>query len=370
MKKYSAILLTILGLWIAGCSSDEPTITTPNIQKFVGTQSPGDVWEWVLNYDDETLTMNWDYGTFDDPTDDIKIEGDFELLPSGYYKVVISKVTPATIEIPDDGSAFFYALEIPGTALVVKPEGSIKGDIIAMVAPGDCSALAGSYNYIITAPGDPLKFNSITDEAFGQVTMTGDGNSVTVSGTKSSLDCLGEVNCTVSGPINGIPTATCLGNGAIEIVEDGKTSAIGQFTNAGVMMLDMGKGNGGVFGLKQSNVTIADFSSKSFNGIGYFPTNENEQNKPISIEFEAGTGVASGAEFTNIETGAVDSQEAVNLQIKEISNGLATGTIFFTDGHRDFAAAVLNSGGKLIMVLTSSTNEEGYPPFILVMTSK
>lgn len=361
-----------VALWLASCSGDEPSVKEPNTKVYVGTQAPGDVWEWVMNYDDNTLTMTWDYGTFDDLTDDIAIEGEFELLPSGFYKVVINKVTPATAEVPDDGSAFFYALEVPGTTLVVKPEGSIKGDIISMVAPGDCATLAGNYNYIITAPGDPLQFNSVTDEAFGQVNMAGNGNTVTITGTKSSLDCLGDMSCSVSGAIDGIPTATCTGNGAIEIINDiGETSAVGQFTNAGVMMLDMGKGNGGVLGLKQSSVAISEFNSKAFNGIGYFPTaSDGDRNKPISIQFESSNGVALGTSFVDIEAGTIDSDEAVNLQIKSINNGLATGTIFFQDGHKDFAAAVLKSEGKLIMVLTSSSNDEGNPPFILVMVSK
>ncbi len=372
MQIKKLVLVLAVSVGIASCSNDDGSPRTPNVKTYVGTQAPGDVWEWEMNYDDETLEMNWDYGTFDDQTDDINIKGDFVLLPSGYYKVTINDVTPATAEVPEDGTAFFYALEIPGTALIVKPEGSIKGDIIMMVAEGDCANVAGEYNYIITAPGDPEEFNSVTDESFGEVTFVKNGNTFTISGTKSSLDCLGDISCTVSGEITDFPVATCIENGSISIMDvNGRTTAQGQFTNGGVMMLDMGKGNGGVFGVKKSTITIADFSAKSFNGIAYFPTyDDGDQNLPISVEFESGTGVALGSKFTNIETGTIDNDEAVNLQIKNITNGLATGTIYHQDGHKDFAAAVIENDGRIIMVLTSSNNDEGNPPFILVLTSK
>jgi hypothetical protein len=154
------------------------------------------------------------------------------------------------------------------------------------------------------------------------------------------------------------------------VIEDGGvTKAQGQFTGGGVMMLDMGMGNGGVFALKTSSIVISDLDNKSFNGIGYFPSNENDKTMPILIEFATG-GNAAGYAFTNIETGAVDAEEGATIEVDNITNGLATGTIYYSNGESPFAASVLNSGGKQIMVLTATTDEEGNPPFILVMTSK
>ena len=152
--------MLLAGLWMAGCSNNEessqpkPFVNPSVADVYKGTQSPGDVWTWNLDKEQKHMTASWDHGTFDNSADDVSIEGTFETLPSGFLKVTITKATPVTDEIKTDGTAWFYALEIPGMALVVKPEGSIKGDIIAMVSQGECADIPGTYNYIISAPGN------------------------------------------------------------------------------------------------------------------------------------------------------------------------------------------------------------------------
>jgi hypothetical protein len=173
MKKTHAFVVLSLGLLIGGCSEDAPNlqekpfVNSKTAVVYKGTQAPGDVWVWALDKEQGHMTASWDHGTFDDVTDDISIEGTFTTLPSGFLKVTITAAEPVSEEIPTDGTAWFYAMEVPGMAMVIKPEGSIKGDIIAMVPQGDCADIPGKYNYIISAPGDQSDFDPITQEAFG-----------------------------------------------------------------------------------------------------------------------------------------------------------------------------------------------------------
>src|SRR5690606_12964156 len=166
MKKSQLVLSIFAGVLLAACSNSgenevqpKPFVNLEVAEVYKGTQSPGDVWTWALDKEQGHMMATWDYGTFDDTSDDISIEGTFETLPSGFLKVTITKSVPESDEIPTDGSAWFYALEIPDMAMVIKPEGSIKGDIIAMVPQGDCASIPGTYNYIISAPGERSSYN-------------------------------------------------------------------------------------------------------------------------------------------------------------------------------------------------------------------
>jgi hypothetical protein len=276
---------------------------------YKGTQSPGDVWTWALDKEQGHMVASWDHGTFDDVTDDISIEGTFETLPSGFLKVTITNAEPASEEIPTDGTAWFYALEIPGMTMVIKPEGSIKGDIIAMVPQGECADIPGTYNYIISAPGSGSSYSPITEEAFGYLEVKEQGSEFELSGYKWSLDCVNGGACTETGIINGIPMATCKGGGDVTITENGSTVASGQFTSGGTMMMDFGFGNGGAFALKANeNATKDVLMNNTYIGVAYMPKNENDKTVPVKLSFienDLGYMVGTGNPFSNIERKSV-----------------------------------------------------------------
>jgi hypothetical protein len=382
MKTTHLLIMLAAGLWIAGCSpseSDEATqpkpFVNPEVAKvYKGTQSPGDVWTWSLDEEQGHMTASWDFGTFDDSSDDIEIEGTFETLPSGYLKVSITKSVPVHEEIPTDGTAWFYALEIPGMAMVVKPEGSIKGDIIAMVPQGDCASIPGTYNYIISAPGDGADYNPITSEAFGYVEIAEDGANFKVSGYKFSLDCVNG-DCSQSGPINGIPTASCTGGGEIVITESGSTVAQGQFTNGGAMMMDFGYGNGGVFALKTSeSATKASLLDNTYIGLAYLPQNNGDVTMPVKLEFhenDLGNMVGVGNPFTDIENNIVSSEEGAIVLVENVVNGRVYGTMNFDEDAdvSQMASALLVNGNDQILIL-SSYSEGDLNPFILILAKQ
>ncbi|GAA0893855.1 hypothetical protein GCM10009122_35350 [Fulvivirga kasyanovii] len=384
MKKIFVNALILSGiLLMASCSDDDSKVVPADVpfvnpevaEVYVGTQSPGDVWTWSLDKEQGHMTASWDYGTFDDTSDDIAIEGTFETFPSGFMKVTITNAEPANDEIPTDGTAWFYALEIPGMAMIIKPEGSIKGDIIAMVPEGDCANIPGSYNYIITAPGGQSDFDPITDEAFGYVDFAASGNGFDISGYKFSLDCVNDGACTDSGTIEGLPVATCVNNGFVEIMDGGKTVAQGQFTNAGAMMMDFGYGNGGVFALKtDANATKDALLNNTYNGIAYLPKHNDEQTVPVKLSFaknDLNNMIGTGYKYTNIENGTVDNEEGAVVIVEDVINGRVLGSMNFDEDNdvSDMAAALLVNGNDQILIVTSY-DEESLNPIILILAKQ
>lgn len=370
MKKTIHTLSTLLLAFAMSCGSDsDVNKAEANITHFKGTQSPGDVWDWALNHDENTFSTVWDYGTFDDETDDITIEGTFTTLGSGYLKATITEVTPPNADIPDDGSAWFYAMHLPNVAMIVKPEGSIKGDMISTVAAGDCADVIGEYNYIMIAPGNGEVYDPYTEEAYGVAVFIEDGDGFGIHGDKYSLDCANGGPCTVNTGITGLPTAECAENGTISISSDENETLIeGQFTGAGVMMLDLGLGNGGVLAAKRNTAfTLADLDNEEFIGFAYLPANNNDKTVPVNLTWSNdGTGV--GKAMTNITTGELAS-DGVVFEVTGISNGLANGTLTHADESvTTFVAAMIESEGSKI-IIGSSFDQDGNA-FILVLVSK
>jgi len=375
-------MMLLAGLWIGGCSNNEDT--TPQSKPFVdpkvaevfkGTQSPGDVWTWNLDKEQKHMTASWDHGTFDNTGDDVEIEGTFETLPSGFLKVTITKATPVSDEVKTDGSAWFYALEIPGMALVVKPEGSIKGDIIAMVSQGECADIPGTYNYIISAPGN-ITYDPITSEAFGYLELAQSGSGFNVSGYKFSLDCINGGKCSETGVINGIPSGKCTEGGEVVISSGGNTVAQGQFTQGGVMMMDFGFGNGGVFALEAgASATKASLQNNTYVGIAYMPKN-NDDDKTMAVKLEfienkLGNMVGVGNPFSDIENNLLNLNEGATVLVDNVVNGRVTGTMNFDEDVdvSGMAAALLVKGNDQILILTSY--DEGHSnPFILILAKQ
>lgn len=371
--------MVIAGIFfLASCNEDSevtniedlPYINPDVAEVYVGTQSPGDVWTWTLDKQQGHMTASWDAGTFDDDSDDIYIEGEMETLPSGYLKVVINHVAPANEEIPTDGTAWFYALEIPGMTLVIKPEGNIKGDMIAMIASGDCADVEGTYNYVLSAPGNGEEFDPFIEEAFGIATFTPSGDGYSISGQKFSLDCVNG-DCTVDAPISGLPTAICEGNGSVAVL-DGGTVAQGQFTQSGAMMMDFGYGNGGVFAMKASNIpTKSDLDGNTYLGLAYTPTDNDEQVHPVKVVFnQNGAGQLEGIAtvFTNIETGDVSENKGATIFVENVIDGRAQGYLEFPDaeGQSAMTAAYGINGDDQLLILSSFAQGDG-SPFIVVL---
>ncbi|WP_422360524.1 hypothetical protein [Reichenbachiella sp.] len=369
--------ISILALTIVfGCNDEEDTdinpTSDPNVSHYKGTQAPGDIWDWVLDYNHMTFSTTWDHGTFDDTSDDIAVEGTFITLPSGYLKCTINKSTPSNGDIPEDGSAYFFAMNLPNMTMIIKPEGSIKGDLIAAVATGECNDVPGDYNYIMVAPGNMEAYDPVTEEAYGVASFVDNGNGFAISGEGYSLDCANEGVCTSTSTIQGLPVAECQDNGAIKIMSDGATAIEGQFTGAGVMMIDRGEGNGGVLAVQQSGAyEFNDLVDADMVGFAYMPANEEETIVPVHLVFKDEGNVILGkaSKINDIVTGELEAKEPVSIRVDAINNGLLDGDITHSDGlGTNFVAAMLESEGEKMLILSStSTNGD---PFILITVTK
>lgn len=374
----SNALMLSSALLLTNCNNNEVTPELPFIDPtvaefYVGTQSPGDVWSWALDKGQGHMTASWDHGTFDDESDDISIEGTFDVLPSGFLKVTITKTEPVTSEIPTDGTAWFYAMEVPNMVMIIKPEGSIKGDLIAMVAEGDCAAVAGDYNYIITAPGNGETYDPVTEEAFGFVTLAQSGDAFEITGEKFSLDCISNV-CSESGIITGLPKATCTSGGGVEIIEAGETRAQGQFANAGAMMLDFGYGNGGVLALKADNSATKEMlKDNSYVGLVYSPEENDNKTIPVVVNFaenNIGNMIGEATPYSDVETGALDTNNGALILVDNVSKGRVLGRMDFGGQQTDMAAALLVNGNDQILIISSTSVSNGTPPFIVVLAKQ
>lgn len=358
------------------CNDDESTETSPsadpNISHYKGTQAPGDVWDWTLDYNDMSFSTTWDHGTFDDTSDDISVEGTFIALPSGYLKCTINKSTPANGDIPEDGSAYFYAMNLPNMTMIIKPEGSIKGDLIAAVASGACEDVPGDYNYIMVAPGNLEDYDPVTEEAYGVASFVDNGNGFAISGQGYSLDCANEGICTSNSSIQGLPVAECQDNGAITITSEGETSIEGQFTGAGVMMIDRGEGNGGVLAVQQSAAyEFNDLVDANMVGFAYMPANQDEKIVPVHLVFKDEGDIILGyaSKINDIITGELETENAVSIRVDALSNGLLDGDITHGNGlGTNFVAAMLESEGEKMLIL-SSTSPDGDPFIVVVVTN-
>lgn len=359
---------TIIALIAVTSCKDQEVAPDANIGAFKGTQSPGDVWDWELNYDENTFVTVWDFGTFENTSDDITISGDFEVLPSGFLQFTINGVSPSTPEIPADGSAFFYALHLPNMTMIIKPEGSIKGDIISAVAAGDCADVPGEYNYFVLAPGNGDKYDPITEEAYGRVTFLDVGNGASsINGDKFSLDCANGGPCTVNSGINDSPNALCNENGTVEVISNNEVMARGQFTSSGAMMLDYGMGNGGILAFdKSKSFDFQQLEGETFTGLVYLPANQNNKSEPVKITFaSSGNALLGTASVINDVTTGEISNESVSIRYDSNDQGIWLGEITHNGNISTFfASSLLESDGKKMMIISSTDTEE--KPFILV----
>src|SRR5207245_2422554 len=121
-----------------------------------------------------------------DGVTDQTIGGSLSLLPSGFSKGIITSATPANANFPTDGTAYFYLLEAPGVALIIKPQGSINGEVIALAARGSCSGVLTNYNWI-QAGFSGNGYDVTTTDAYGTATLSGTLAAVNVAGTKFNI---------------------------------------------------------------------------------------------------------------------------------------------------------------------------------------
>jgi hypothetical protein len=220
------VFLVVASLAIlSGCGSGSSSTSSTN--SYYGTQSPGDAWSFTINRASNTFS-----GT--DNTTGYTYSGTFTVLPSDFLQLTITASTDSTVTLP--GTA--YAVEFPGTALLLKPAGT-KDSVIIAAAQGSCPSPA-TYNWVKVANTSWID----SDPAYGIANMTGSSSSLTISGSQYPLGGTPSSPFTYSGSCsNGVinPASGSIGTFAI--------------TPSGAFIGDQGS-DGGIVGMLQPSANI------------------------------------------------------------------------------------------------------------------
>src|SRR5579862_1076431 len=111
MRKLVAITSLLMVLWGCGGSGVGGGSASPSLRSYVGTQGPGDVWSWQLTGTTFTATNQ---------TQGFHYTGTEATLPTGFLKLTVGTTDDPNVTVGQSA----YALELPGTALVMKPAGA------------------------------------------------------------------------------------------------------------------------------------------------------------------------------------------------------------------------------------------------------
>jgi hypothetical protein len=347
--KYSSIISAILVFagpaFIFSCKkSASPRPPAPTTIVYTGTSSPGDVYTWTLDTGAHTFSAIWDHGTTD-PSDDITLSGPYTTLPLGFLKMTIAAVTPASSLFPTDGSAYYYALEVPGVVLFADPEGSIASRrTITSVHSGETTGFAGNYNYAATSM--PAGINPETNEAFGNISLTAAGPSAyTIGGNKYSFDYFPSGVATVNGPIT-IGTATVDASGTMHAPPG---NVILQATAAGALIVDGGAGNGGAFAGKQDSVAFANLASLQFSTIAF--GNSGSADVHYKLAFGSSGNSATITQITDVASGTLEGYPFLSMTFNSINRGAFWGAINGPGALEYVYGFVIKYNGKYIITL-------------------
>jgi hypothetical protein len=212
--------------------------------EYVGTQAPGDVWKWVFEgkkFSGENQTLGFRYS------------GTSVKLPSGFRKLTIGTSTDPSVS-PGD---LAYAIEIPGTCLLLKPAGgNSKPPIIGSGLGANPTAESLALNWI-TIPR--LDYQIDQEDAFGvaEFTKTSEGYTLGIQFAQLGMD--------VMEPGGG---ARLVERDGRYVDEENPDLVIG-LQKSGVFICDRGPNAGGLIGVLQPSAPIdwKSLASKRFAGM-------------------------------------------------------------------------------------------------------
>lgn len=310
------------GLLLAGCGGAVSS-TTNLSHSYLGTQAPGDVWSWQL--EDGTFTAT-------NQTLGFHYSGTKSTLSTGFMKLTVTSSDDPNVTAGNSA----YALELPGTALVIKPAGDdTKSPIIATSLGTNPPGPQVSFNFVAVGGAN---YNPVNDQAYGHVTFDVAGNAYSGTSHRWAIDGTqlsdGPSNFTGN---NGLMTDTNMG-------------ATGAMTPSGVCALDYGPNAGGVIGVKQpaANIDLADLASRHFRG--FLINNGKTQCVDVTPN---GDGTLHGMGYSlpgGVEDGTSDQGAGVTVSFTSQPNpGEVTVTIATSGGSESMAAAINVVGGKYMM---------------------
>ncbi len=317
IRSVSLILTVLAALTLAACGNNGDSSGNDNsnpARNYLGTQAPGDVWSWTITTDSEGT------GTFNASNDTLgnTYSGGVETLENGFLKLtVIATTDPAFV--PQ------YALEFPGTALVIKPAGT--GNAIVAVALGPCPRVSATYNWVDLFVST---WNPTTDQAYGVSVATVAGSTFNFSNTNYLLDGSSLGTSAVTG-------FTCSG-GILRNSTDPTDPTVIVATPSGAFIGDNGPGAGGIVGMRApaSNIDWNDvvLAGREYRGVYFEDGNTDPAQDDTGPLWGRpnGSGGLSGGDWSDFE-GNVETTTPAPGTIRFVaqnSPGIVNATL--TDG--------------------------------------
>lgn len=302
-----SLVLSAAALLFVACSDSSNDSASQTTRNYLGTQSPGDVWSWTI------ITDATGSGTFTATNETLSLDysGTVSTMSNKFLKLLVTATTDTSVAPP----AAAYALEVPDTALIVKPVGS-DSDVIVGVAQGACPTQSAMYNIVqMTQPGWAYD----ADSAYSVADVTISGANVDASVTSYLIS--GDTLTTTSE--TGM---TCSGG---RITRSGDPMVIG-IAPSGVIIRDGGPGEGGFFGMQApaANVDLNDvvLAGREFRGVLFKQGSTGDDTRPLWAR-PNGTGGLKGGNYLDFEAGTEDTAQAVTIAFgAQDSAGIVNGT--------------------------------------------
>lgn len=347
MRIGHCLLAAFGAAFLFGCGGSGSTASTPvssGQAGYLGTQAPGDVWSWKL--DANTFTASND-------TLGHHYSGSKTELPTGFLKLQVDSSDDSGVSV----GQVAYALEFPGTALLIKPAGAdTNPPIIAGALGGNPAGPSCSFNFV--AVGSKT-YNPASDQAYGHVTFAVSGNNYNGSSIRYALD---------GTSLSPGPSNFSANNGLMtDLDPQNATSVTGAMTPSGVCVLDYGPNKGGVIGVIQpsASVDLAALGTKSFKG---FLVNQGKT-QCVAVT-PNGDGTLHGQGYANpsgVETGTSDNGSGVTVSFTGQPNpGLVTINIANPGGSEHLVAAVNQVGGKYMLFCFGADSQGSAHNVVLV----
>lgn len=351
-------ILSVLAIVLTGCGGGGETTTggggesggTTTTRSYLGTQSPGDVWSWTITTDANGS------GTFsaENKTLNLTYSGTVSTLPNRFLKLTVTNTNDPNINLP----AYAYALEIPDTALLVKPAGDDTKVIVA-AALGTCPTTAETYNWIVI-PWP--QWNASNSHAYGVT------NSSVVGSNFSFSHNFYLLNGSSAG--TSVEDGYTCSNGEITKVNDDLTVAIAP---SGFFVGDEGPGDGGFAGMAAPSEPV-DLSAtgvlapgKEYRGVLFKYNSAGEDTEPVWARPNQQGGLTGGG-YTNFEANIEDTLNTATLTFaRQNSPGIVNGTLTDGSGSYPFVLMINRINGKYIIVGISTQGTSMRPYNFIVM---
>ncbi len=338
-------LAACLGLGVLICVSGcggAAGASVPSTRAYMGTQAPGDVWDWNISNGTFTATNETKGYTY---------AGTESVLTTGFMKLELTSTTDPGASAGQSA----YALEFPGTALLIKPAGDdANPPIMAGALGSNPPGPTVNFNFVSVPK---LGWDAVTEPAYGTASFSVSGNDYT--GTISKYLINDTLQSTGPGSFTMVGGRMTVGEPA------GVTAAM---TPTGVFVLDFGPGAGGVIGVKQpaSNIDLADVASKGFKG---FLVNQGKTQCVTVISNGDGTlhgtGYALGG---GVETGESDAGGGVTITFNsQPAPGLAKISLVTSGGPENLVVSIAQVNGKYMLFAFGSPVNPGDNPYNVLL---